>query len=164
MQLVLEYFELILFVVLLALGYSVGRVREKRHYRSIRRREAELAGVLAFGIRFPPDPNTPRDCVLVTGSVVVSSDYFKQFVAGLRTLIGGRMAAYETLLDRARREAVLRMKADAVRHGASLILNVKLESTNVGGGMRGGVPAMEVFAYGTALKPAPGPREAPRAA
>jgi uncharacterized protein YbjQ (UPF0145 family) len=124
MGLLLEYFELILFVVLLALGYSVGRVREKRHFQSIRRRERELAGVLAFGIRFPPDPKTPRECVLVTGSVVVSSDYFKQFVAGLRTLIGGRMAAYETLLDRARREAMLRMKADAA-HGASLILNVR---------------------------------------
>ena len=161
MQAFFEYFDLLLFVVLLALGYSVGRAREMRHFQSIRRRERELAGVLAFAIRFPPDPNTPRDCVLVTGSVVVGSDYFKQFVAGLRTLIGGRMAAYETLLDRARREAMLRMKADAARHGASLILNVKVESTNVGGGMRGGVPAMEVFAYGTALKP---PREAPRAA
>jgi len=161
MQAFFEYFDLLLFVVLLALGYGIGRMNEQRHYRSIRQRERELAGVLAFGIRFPPDPKTPRDCVLVTGSVVVSSDYFKQFVAGLRTLIGGRMAAYESLLDRARREAMLRMKADAVRHGASLILNVKVESTNVGGGMRGGVPAMEVFAYGTALKP---PREAPRAA
>jgi hypothetical protein len=72
MELFLEYFEFILFVVLLALGYSVGRVKERRHYRSIRRRERELAGVLAFGIRFPPDPNTPRECVLVTGSVVVA--------------------------------------------------------------------------------------------
>lgn len=163
MELFFEYFDFLLFVVLLALGYSIGRLKERRHYQSIRRRERELAKVLAFGIRFPPDPNTPRECVLVTGSVVVSSDYFKQFVAGLRTLIGGRMASYETLLDRARREAVLRMKAEAARHGASLILNVKVESTNVGGGMRGGVPAMEVFAYGTALKPAPAQREAPRA-
>jgi uncharacterized protein YbjQ (UPF0145 family) len=162
-SLFLEYFELVLFLVLLALGYTIGRMKERRHYQSIRRRERELAGVLAFAVRFPPDPNTPRACALVTGSVVVSSDYFKQFVAGLRTLIGGRMAAYESLLDRARREAVLRMKADAVRHGASMIFNVKVESTNVGGGFRGGVPAMEVFAYGTALASAPERREAPRA-
>jgi uncharacterized protein YbjQ (UPF0145 family) len=163
MSLFLEYLELIVFLVLLALGYTVGRMKEQRHYHSIRRRERELAGVLAFAVRFPPDPNTPHECVLVAGSVVVSSDYFKQFVAGLRTLIGGRLAAYESLLDRARREAVLRMKADAARHGASMILNVKVESTNVGGGFRGGVPAMEVFAYGTALKPVPAPPGAPRA-
>jgi uncharacterized protein YbjQ (UPF0145 family) len=164
MSFLLQHFELVVFLVLLALGYTIGRMREQRHYRSIRRRERELAGVLVFAVRFPPDSRTPRECMLVTGSVVVSSDYFKTFVAGLRTLVGGRMAAYESLLDRARREAVLRMKADAVRHGANLILNVKVESTNVGGGFRGGVPAMEVFAYGTALKPPPAPREAPRAA
>jgi len=164
MDLILEYFDFLLFLVLLALGYFVGRMNEQRHYLSIRRRERQLANVLAFAARFPPDPHTPRECVLVTGSVVVSSDYFKQFVTGLRTLIGGRMRAYESLLDRARREAMLRMKADASRHGCRLIFNVKVESTNVGGGMRGGTAAMEVLAYGTALKSLPDRSEAPRAA
>jgi uncharacterized protein YbjQ (UPF0145 family) len=46
----------------------------------------------------------------VSGSVVVSVDYFKRFLAGLRTLVGGRVTSYETLLDRARREAILRCK------------------------------------------------------
>jgi uncharacterized protein YbjQ (UPF0145 family) len=63
------------------------------------------------------------------------------------------MSAYESLLDRARREALLRMKQEALRQGCKLILNVKVESTNVTGGFRGGLPAIEVFAYGTALKP-----------
>ncbi len=153
MDAALQFLDWIIFLVLLALGYGVGRWNERRHYVSIRERERRHRDVLAFAARFPPDPVTPQHCRLVTGSVVVSSDYFKQFVAGLRSLIGGRMSMYETLLDRARREAVLRMKEDAIRDGSKLIVNVKIETMTVGGGARGGVPSMEVFAYGTALRP-----------
>ena len=153
MDLVLEFFEWIVFLCLLALGYAVGRVTERRHYASIREREQRYSDVLSFATRYVPDAVTPQHCRLVCGSVVVGSDYFKQFVAGLRTLIGGRLAAYESLLDRARREAVLRMKQQAVEFGSRLIMNVKVESTTVSGGTRGGLPAVEVFAYGTALKP-----------
>jgi uncharacterized protein YbjQ (UPF0145 family) len=150
----MDFLQIIIFLVLLALGYFVGRWKEKAHYKSIREREAQYATVLAFAVRYPPDVVTPQDCRLVSGSVVISSDYFKQFVAGLRTLIGGRLSSYESLLDRARREATLRMKAQAQQFGSTLVVNVKVESTTVSGGARKGLPAMEVMAYGTALKPA----------
>lgn len=153
MEFIAEFFNWIIFLVLLALGYFVGRWKERAHFKSIREREAQYADVLAFAVRFPPDVVTPQDCRLVTGSVVISSDYFKQFVAGLRTLIGGRLSSYESLLDRARREAMLRMKEEAHRFGSKLVINVKVESTTVSGGARKGLPAMEVIAYGTALKP-----------
>jgi uncharacterized protein YbjQ (UPF0145 family) len=149
----MELLNWIIFLVLLALGYFVGRWKERAHYKSIREREAQYANILAFAVRYPPDVVTPQDCRLVTGSVVISSDYFKQFVAGLRTLIGGRLSSYESLLDRARREATLRMKEQAQKFGSTLVINVKVESTTVSGGARKGLPAMEVMAYGTALKP-----------
>lgn len=153
MELVLQVLDLLdwlLFFVLLAIGYFAGRVVEKRHYASIRAREKALASVLAFGARFPPDLATPARCHLVVGCVVISSDYFKKFVLGLRSIVGGRSRGYETLLDRARREAALRMKEEARRLGARLIVNVKFESTSISGN-RGGVPAFEVLAFGTAL-------------
>lgn len=153
MEFIAEFLNWIIFLVLLALGYFVGRWKERAHFKSIREREAQYADVLAFAVRFPPDVVTPQDCRLVAGSVVISSDYFKQFVAGLRTLIGGRLSSYESLLDRARREATLRMKEEARRFGSKLVINVKVESTTVSGGARKGLPAMEVIAYGTALKP-----------
>jgi len=153
-EIIAGFFNWIVFLVLLALGYFVGRWKEHAHYASIRKREAQYANVLAFAVRYPPDVVTPQDCRLVSGSVVISSDYFKQFVAGLRTLIGGQLSSYESLLDRARREATLRMKAEAQRFGSTLVINVKIESTTVSGGMRKGLPAMEVMTYGTALKPA----------
>ncbi|MGH8664838.1 MAG: YbjQ family protein, partial [Burkholderiales bacterium] len=86
----------------------------------------------------------------VHGTVVVSADYFKTFVAGLRNLIGGRFRAYETLLERARREAVLRLKEQARAKGARLVVCVRFETTSISSGW---APAIEVLAYGTALVP-----------
>ena len=151
MEFILNYIELLLFLFLLALGFFAGRFLEQRHYRSIRKREKALAKVLTFAIRFPPNMVERQDCRLVSGTVVISSDYFKQFIAGLRNLVGGRFRGYETLLDRARREAILRMKEDARRAGYYLIVNVKLENTSIG--RQGATPSFELFAYGTALKP-----------
>ena len=153
MDFILDYFELALFLFLLALGFFAGRFLERRHYRSIRQREKKLAKVLTFATRFPPNLVEPQDCRLVSGCVVISSDYFKQFVGSLRNLVGGRFRGYETLLDRARREAILRMKEDARRAGYYLIVNVKIENTSIVGGRQGAMPSFELFAYGTALKP-----------
>ena len=105
--------DLIVFLILLALGYGFGQYFERRHYRSIRKREAELNDILLIQTKIIPPPYfTQHETFLVNGSVVISVDYFKRFVAGLRNLIGGRVTPYETLIDRARREAILRMKED----------------------------------------------------
>jgi uncharacterized protein YbjQ (UPF0145 family) len=85
---------------------------------------------------------------------VVSVDYFKRFLAQLRGLVGGRVRAYESLLDRARREAVLRMKEEAAQRGFDAVINVRLESTNIAAPLRNdkGTAGVEVLAFGTALK------------
>ena len=148
-----SFIDLAIFLLLLAAGYGVGRVIEQRHYASIRLRERRYRDVLAFPMRFAPDSVTPQHAILVHGTVVVSADYFKSFVAGLRNLVGGRFRSYETLLERARREALLRLKADALRHGARLIVCVRFETTSIASGW---APAIEVLAYGTALAPVAG--------
>jgi len=153
MDLLLQNLDLVVFLTLLAVGYFAGRAAEGRHYRSIRIRERELKEILLFATKFPPGVQTPQVTALVSGSVVISSDYFKLFVASLRKLFGGRFRVYETLLDRARREAVLRMKRDARGLGGRAIFNVKFETFNVTMGARGGIAAVEVLAYGTALIP-----------
>lgn len=153
MNFLLDYLQVAIFLFLLALGYFTGRFLEQRHYRSIRKREKALAKVLTFAVRFPPNLVDTQDCRLVSGCVVVSSDYFKQFVASLRSLVGGRFRGYETLLDRARREAILRMKEEAHQAGYALIVNVKIGSTSVSGGRQGAMPSFELLAYGTAIKP-----------
>ncbi|HKQ23347.1 MAG TPA: heavy metal-binding domain-containing protein [Burkholderiales bacterium] len=142
--------DLIIFLALLATGYTVGRIAERRHYRSILAREKEMANVLVFTNRFPPMTQQASQA-LVTGSVVISEDYFKRVVSGLQSLLGGRLRAYESLLDRARREAVLRMKQEARDKGAKMIINVKFQTFSIPGRNPRSFGAVEVMAYGTAL-------------
>jgi len=142
--------DLIIFLALLATGYTVGRIAERRHYRSIRTREKEMANVMVFTNRFPPLTQQASQA-LVTGSVVISEDYFKRVVSGLQSLFGGRLRAYESLLDRARREAVLRMKQEARDKGAKMIINVNFQTFSIPGRNPRSFGAVEVMAYGTAL-------------
>lgn len=145
--------DLIIFLSLLTLGYIFGRIAESRHFKSILQREENYRNILTFSERLPPPGLGPIKSELVDGSVVISIDYFKRVAAGLRSLIGGRVNAYETLLERARREAILRMKEKAKRKGAQQIINVKLETASITKGRKQQVGCVEVYAYGTALIP-----------
>ncbi len=142
--------DLVIFVTLVVIGYVVGRILEARHYRSIRAREQELRDIMLFASRFPPTLE-PLQQDLVAGSVVVSADYFKVVVAGLQSIVGGRMKTYETLLDRARREAILRMKEEARGRGSKMIVNVKFQTFSIPGRKAGSLKGVEMLAYGTAL-------------
>jgi uncharacterized protein YbjQ (UPF0145 family) len=65
--------------------------------------------------------------------------------------VGGRVTTYESLLERARREAILRMKVDASQKGLNMIVNVKLDTASITKGSKNQVGAVEVYAYGTGL-------------
>jgi len=143
--------QLLITLALVALGYFFGKRAENKHIKSILEREQIMNQLPAMAGRVPPQQGDYHQ-QLVSGSVVIANDYFKTFVAGLRNLFGGKITTYETLLDRARREAVLRMKQEAQSLGAELIFNVKYETSNISGQYNKRMPIIEVHAYGTALK------------
>jgi uncharacterized protein YbjQ (UPF0145 family) len=145
--------DLMVIATLLAFGYFFGRYFEKQHYKSIIKREAGLRHIAAIASRIPPVSQPPCTPVLVAGSVVISVDYFKRFLAALRALVGGKVVSYESLLDRARREAILRMKAKAKNLGSNKIFNIKIETSSISNNSRGNIGSVEVLAYGTAFKP-----------
>lgn len=140
--------QLAIVVALLVGGFAIGAFNERRHYASIRRREEEMRSLMIFASRDMPEAS---EGWLVSGSTVVSIDYFKRFIAGLRQLVGGRIDAYESLVERARHEAVLRMKSDARTRGATHIFNVKLQTARVFHSGRS-TGSVEVLAYGTAIQ------------
>ena len=87
----------------------------------------------------------------MTGSAVISIDYFKRILAALRNIFGGEVAVYESLLDRARREALLRMKYQVPN--AHAIVNVRIETSAIGNSAnrKNGLGSVEALAYGTAI-------------
>tara|TARA_Y100000588_G_C13878057_1_gene763208 strand:- start:16 stop:483 length:468 start_codon:yes stop_codon:yes gene_type:complete len=146
--------DISIFLTLLLLGYVVGQTIEKHHYRSIIDREARYKTLPEVATKILPSQQfVQHRGTLVTGNVVISVDFFKKFVAGLRSLVGGQMASYETLIDRARREAILRMKQEAAKLTAEIIFNVKLETSSIYKGRGNSIGSVEVIAYGTALIP-----------
>lgn len=145
-------YNLIILLVLLSFGFFVGNYLEKKHYKSILKREAELKNILLFDTKLIPSELQATGGDIVVGHVVVSIDYFKRFVAGLRKLVGGRLKTYESLLDRARREAILRMKTHAQESGANMIFNIKFETASISKGASNTIGSVEVYVYGSAVK------------
>jgi len=141
-------FLLAFWLVPIVLGYIFGRMAEAKHYRSIIAREKELLGLPATSLKTVLGTGPVARSELVTGSVVVAVDHFKKAAAALRSLVGGPVQSYESLLDRAKREAVLRLKESCP--GAHEIVNVRLETMPLAGNQRQ-VLGVEVLAYGTAI-------------
>ena len=83
---------------------------------------------------------------LVKGTVVQSKNFGKDFMAGMKTLVGGEITSYTEMLVEARQIATKRMVDEAEAMGADAIVNIRFGSSAV---MQG---AAEVIAYGTAVR------------
>lgn len=145
--------EFLWFIALLLVGFFAGRWAERRHFASIQARERQTAAVPIFNIRASQDLPAGGEACLFVGSVVIAGDYYKVVSGLVATLIGGAMPEYESLLERGRREAILRMKEAAIAWGATHILNVRLESISLDGNWNNNsLLSIEVMAYGTGIR------------
>jgi len=140
---------------LLLLGWIAGRAAEKAHFRSLERRESELSDILVTTLRsYPEGVDLSCTPTLIRGEVVIASDYLKTFLARLKNLLGGSLGTYETLMDRAVRESLVRMRQEARQLGFDAVCNVRLDTTNINGGdLRAKTMPMAVlFVNGTAYR------------
>ncbi len=139
-------------VALLVLGFSVGSFVERRHLRRLAIRELALADLLVTASR-TVESGRSEALGLVVGEVVIASDYFKSFVARLRSIVGGELGTFESLMERARREALVRMLESAKGLGADSVINVRFATSNIGSMAAKRPSAMvEMYAYGTAIR------------
>ena len=137
------------FVVLL-FAYITGKITEKRHYASIHEREGHWLSIPAITGKHLPDMPAVASAEMVVGSVLISVDHFKRFLSGFRKIFGGEMKSYSSVIDRGRREAILRMKESSPE--ADLFLNCRLETSSVSKGKGKAVGCAEVLAYATAVR------------
>ena len=83
---------------------------------------------------------------LVSGSTVRTKHFGKDFMAGLKDIVGGELKGYTELLEESRREAVNRMVEMAKGMGANAVVNIRFSTSSVAAG------AAELYAYGTAVR------------
>ena len=83
---------------------------------------------------------------IVKGTIVQSKNIGRDFMAGMKGIVGGEIAGYTEMLNEARQIATKRMVDEAEALGADAIVGVKYGSSAV---MQG---AAEVIAYGTAVR------------
>lgn len=136
------YHILAVFAGFFAIG-AVGRQREKDHYKSIEKREVVYADVPILNTSLSNHRGFVRRTKMVSSTVVLADDQFKYFWALMRATFGGVISPYELIIDRARREALLRLKAEAP--DADCISDVRLCHCRISRRI------VEIVAYGTAV-------------
>ena len=83
---------------------------------------------------------------IVKGTTVQTKNFGKDFMAGMKTLVGGELTSYTEMLTEARQIATKRMVDEAETLGDDAVINVRYSSASM---MQG---AAEVVVYGTAVK------------
>ena len=83
---------------------------------------------------------------LVSGSTIRAKHIGRDFMAGLKNLVGGELKGYTQLLQESRQQAMDRMVEEARLMGANAIVNVRFSTSSVAQG------AAELYAYGTAVR------------
>ena len=144
-QMLMNYAPLI---ILFVVGWFFGARHERQHLAQLLISEKALGYIIVSTERFYQPvlaDNTQGELVL--GSVVIAQDYFKMVIARVLSIFGKNLTTYETLLERARREAVVRMRTQAHAKGYSHIYGLRFEVSNINqlGSM------VEAIAYGTAV-------------
>lgn len=82
----------------------------------------------------------------VFGLIVRSRNLFSNIGASFRTIFGGEVKGYTTLLSDSREHALARLRQAAKNQGANAVLAMRFDSGDIGGVMN------EVAAYGTAVR------------
>ena len=147
-----------IFIGLFFIGWFFGRYNERDHLKKLAAAEKELGHIIVSSERFF-EPKIADDShgELVMGSVVIAQDYFKMIIASIFNFFGRNLTTYETLLERARREALVRMKQESQFMGYNQIFGVRLEVTSINatGSM------VEAIAYGTGVHTVGNPKIPP---
>ena len=147
-------FGFITFIGLLCIGVIFGTLNERRHFQRLRDDEAALSHILQTTLKRIPAPHNDlqEGAIMVSGNVVVALDFFKIIVARLKSIVGGSLRSYESVLERARREAIVRMLKEADAVGATAVHNIRIEFSTIGGQNPQHPGGSEILAFGTAVK------------
>lgn len=101
--------------------------------------------MMITNIEMIPGRRIVKHLGLVQGSTVRAKHVGRDFMAGLKNIVGGELTGYTELLNESREEALQRMVRQAEAVGANAILNVRFSTSSITQG------AAELFVWGTAV-------------
>lgn len=124
---VLIIIPLILFFV----PMITGQIIERKHLKELTEREAKIRNKVIVHNRKSPIMTRPARMTLVAGEVCIGADRFKTWLAGFRQLVGGKMKSLSPVVERARREALLRALETAAEQGYTEVGNIRYSTANL---------------------------------
>jgi len=93
-----------------------------------------------------PGKTVTEICGVVSGSTVRAKHVGRDFMAGLKNIVGGELKGYTQLLEESRKQAIERMVQQAQEKNANAVVNIRFSTSSVTAG------ASEIYVYGTAVK------------
>ncbi|MGA1793282.1 MAG: YbjQ family protein [Thermoplasmatota archaeon] len=145
------FFLVIVPLALFVVPMITGQIIERKHFKELEAREAEIRRKVLVHNRRTPVITRPARMTVVAGEVCIGADRFKTWLAGFRQLVGGRMGSLSPVVERARREALLRALESAAKEGYTEVGNLRYTTAN----LKWNAPKQKellisVMAYGTA--------------
>jgi len=101
--------------------------------------------MLLSNIETVPGRTIVRHLGLVQGSTVRAKHVGRDFMAGLKNLVGGELKGYTELLNEARDEAIARMIEQARQAGANAVVNVRFSTASVAAGLPKSLPTVRLW-------------------
>lgn len=130
---------LLLFGVPLLIAWIAGLLVTRAHEADLARRFTGLGQVNVHDLKclLDADPRARDDhtppATLITAEATLGVDHCRGWFGQLKSLLGGQVASYDRVLDRARREVLMRLRERAVERGYNAIANVRIEFADISG-------------------------------
>lgn len=146
--------DFLIFIVIILLGLFFGKRTEKKHYTSILEREEKFKHIVILSDKDTRNMSNIQEdnSLMIAEATVVSIDAFKKLMASFVNIFWGKMKAYESLVDRARREAVLKVKQVAYENDYNALANLRIETSSITKNAKKTVGAVEALAYASGIK------------
>lgn len=140
--------ELGLALSLVALAWWTSRLLRRAHERSLTNTERRLAHVQLL----TTSPVALAHCGLVAAEAVIAIDSYSALLLRWRQLLGGESLVVNTILQRGRREVLVRLQREAVALGGNAVIQLRLDCLSFQAGDRSGAKRFCILAYGTAVR------------
>lgn len=148
-------FDFIVFLVIpaavLLAAWIIGNLITAHHEESLKRRQEDVAHIRVTNMKTLIDSVAgDRPPALITGEVTMGIDHFRGFLGKLKNIFGGEVRSYQTTLDRARREVVMRLIEEAHKLGYDAVANMRIDFADISGNATRSQKASSVSILGSA--------------